>query len=639
MNFFEAQDQAHRRSRWLILWFIIAVIATLATLYVLTVVLYFFWLGRFADTPSLEPRVVLRSGHELGVFVASVMGFLMIGGSVYQILRLRGGGSVVARDMGARLVDGQTRDVKERRLINVVQEMAIASGVPVPEIWIMDSELAINAFAAGTDPNNSVVAVTRGTLENLDRTQLQGVVAHEFSHILNGDMRLNVQLLGWLHGLLLISLMGKGMLSVLRHVRVSSSDRDKGGPSLALVLVLAGAFVWLIGSVGVFFGRIIQAALSRQREFLADASAVQFTRDPDSIAGALIKIGQQTQMSMISSHAGELQHMFFSASGSWVNRMLATHPPLEQRIRAVKPQWDGTFSTDHAAPNRSDLASTDARQLAPLHHSQTSNERSREWGESRMHDLPAARLQLQQMGEEAQMLTQEQSVLLVLALLMSQSRTLPDSVVQKLTPMIGEAIEALPIWQQKVEALNVVERIVWFDLAMPALRRFSQTFLQEFLIELEQVSRLDGDYSMFDFMLIHAIHRRIRSISVPAIVEDVRFWKLQELNHEIALLLAMIECEGDERSWQAASELFFEFTQTTLSRVEADYSQLVVVLDQLSLAASSVKNQILRLVEVAIAADGRISAKEYELMRIMADAMGLVLAPHWARQIDMKPQA
>lgn len=639
MNFYAAQDQAHRRSRWLILWFVAGVCATIVTLYSLTASICYFWLARPADGYSMSHEQLLNESHGLGMGVALVTGCLMVGGSLYQILRLRGGGAVVARDMGARLVDLHTRDVMERRLINVVQEMAIASGLPVPEIWIMDNENAINAFAAGTDPNNAVVAVTRGTLENLNRLQLQGVVAHEFSHILNGDMRLNVRLLGWLHGLLMISLLGQGMLSVMRHVRVSSSERDRGGASFALVLIVAGCVVWLVGSVGVFFGRMVQAALSRQREFLADASAVQFTRDPDSIAGALIKIGQQAGLSMQSSHAAEARHMFFSSSGSWMNRFLATHPPLEKRIKAVKPQWDGKFNLDDlpdgAASPEMSLDSTSSRGLAPMHSTQMAVAGMGTSVAGANYDLDEAQKQLQQMGLDSQMLGQAHALLLVIALVLPRSCSLPKETAQKLELMMDAAmLSELPDWQSRVAAMSAMQRFQWMDLAMPGLRRFSTATLQDFLLELERLSRLDGEYSMSDFILIHAIQRRLRSVSVPTATAEVRFWRLEDLELEVALIMALIEVDGDSRSWQSANQLYQQWTQKSLPQVDADYSQLVVVLDQLSLAAVVVKQQVLKLVEAAIAADGRVCTGEYELLRVVADAMGLIVPPRWVSEID-----
>ncbi len=320
MNFFEAQYQARKRTRWLVLWFALGVLGTVATLYGAAIAITYY---------------VGHVDQSFGFSIAAIGLVVILLGSFFKLIQLGQGGAVVARDVGARPVDPSTRDTAERRLLNVVEEMSIASGIPAPQVWVMDDEESINAFAAGTEPGNAVVAVSRGCLKELTRAELQGVVAHEFSHILNGDMRLNLRLTGWLFGLMMIAMLGRGILSILRHVRVRSSGDNKNSAGFLLAIVVSGAAVWLIGSVGVFFGRLIQAAVSRQREYLADASAVQFTRDPQGIAGALKKILVQQGGSLHAPRAAEAAHMFFSSPGSFLSGWLATHPPLSERIRLL----------------------------------------------------------------------------------------------------------------------------------------------------------------------------------------------------------------------------------------------------------------------------------------------------------------
>ena len=272
MDFFAAQSRAIRTSRWLVLWFALCVLGVIAVLCVLAGMA----LAGSPWSPDLFLPIALASSAIIG------------GGSAFKHMQLSAGGAVVARDLGGRQVDPGTRDPLERRLLNVVEEMSIASGVPVPEVWLMDDENGINAFAAGTDPANAVIGVTRGCLERLDRAKLQGVVAHEFSHILNGDMKLNMRLTGWIFGLVMISMLGRMMLESLRFARFRSS-RDAG--KAIAVIALIGLAIWLVGWIGSMFAKLLQAAVSRQREFLADSSAVQFTRHPEGLAGALKKIG------------------------------------------------------------------------------------------------------------------------------------------------------------------------------------------------------------------------------------------------------------------------------------------------------------------------------------------------------------
>ncbi len=259
----------------------------------------------------------------------------MIGlGSLYRIASLRGGGEAVALQMGGVAVPEHSNDFNLRRLRNVVEEIAIASGVPMPKFYVLEHEAAINAFAAGYSPSDAVVAVTRGALERLNRDELQGVIAHEFSHILNGDMRLNIRLIGVLFGILMIALIGKKMLE---HGRFGDSD-SKG----ALAILAAALVAMIVGFVGLFFGRLIKAGVSRSRERLADASAVQFTRQTAGLAGALKKIGGVHEGSRLSHRgdAEEISHMLFG-DGVGLSAWFATHPPLLERIQALEPGFSG----------------------------------------------------------------------------------------------------------------------------------------------------------------------------------------------------------------------------------------------------------------------------------------------------------
>jgi len=294
MNFYEAQDDARKRSRWLILYFILAVIGVIMALYTVYGLVMMNMGGSYYDEYGKEISLG-GSWWDTGAFIkiAGITTAVILVGNIFKSLQLAGGGEAIARDVGGRPVDPHTTNLDEKRLINVVEEMAIASGVPTPQVWIMDSEPGINAFAAGTEPGNAVIGVTRGCVQHLTRGELQGVIAHEFSHILNGDMRLNMRLVGWLFGIMMLSLLGQMLLNSLRYVRIRSNSRDDNSGGIVVAMLVAGIALLVVGSVGVFFGRMIQAAISRQREFLADASAVEFTRDPSGLAGALKKVGGQ----------------------------------------------------------------------------------------------------------------------------------------------------------------------------------------------------------------------------------------------------------------------------------------------------------------------------------------------------------
>ncbi|MGI9290540.1 MAG: M48 family metallopeptidase, partial [Gammaproteobacteria bacterium] len=352
MNFFDSQDLALRKTRFLLLLMTLAV--GVIVLSVTFVIAGTIWISvrTSADYGSFI-FWALANSQLLIVVALSITAFIGIA-SIYRVVTLSQGGGRVARDLGGTPVSIYDSDPLRSRLHNVVEEMALASGVPVPEVFVMDQEAGINAFAAGFRPEDAAVAVTRGALETLNREELQGVIAHEFSHILNGDMRLNIRLMGPLFGILAIGLLGR---TLLRSSRGSSSRNKSSGAA-----VMLGAGLMITGYTGLLIGRLIKAGVSRQREYLADASAVQFTRQTRGIANALKKIGGLKEGSAIEdTEAEEVSHMLFAnglASISSFSDALATHPPLFKRIKALDPQFSENdmvgFHTE-----RSELEHTD----------------------------------------------------------------------------------------------------------------------------------------------------------------------------------------------------------------------------------------------------------------------------------------
>jgi Zn-dependent protease with chaperone function len=330
MNFFEHQERARRQSRWLLVVFTLAVAAIVVAVngIVLLAVMSTSW------DPAAEGLTfgeMLRAQWPLmaGTAVACIAVIFLA--SLFRTLSLRSGGGQVARQLGGTQVDPSTRDPLRRRLYNVVEEISLASGVPVPEVYVLDREAGINAFAAGFTASDAAVAVTRGALEKLNRSELQGVIAHEFSHILNGDMRINIRLMGTLFGILLLALIGR---RVLIHARwAGGSSRDRGGAIIVLIAIGLTA----VGYIGLFFGRWIKAAVSRQREYLADASAVQFTRDPAGIGGALKKIAVYSDASYLDADTEEVSHMLFGDGRRM--HLFSTHPPLTERIGRIEPDF------------------------------------------------------------------------------------------------------------------------------------------------------------------------------------------------------------------------------------------------------------------------------------------------------------
>ena len=359
MNFFEHQDKARGQTLWLLALLASAVLLIVGSF---ETALWFAFDGKYNDS-----RFWLASTGMV-VFFTLVIG----GGSLVKTVQLSfGGGKSVAESLGGKLLHpGGRLDPASRRILNIVEEMSLAAGISVPPVYLIE-ESGINAFAAGYSPSDAVIGITRGCIENLNRDELQGVVAHEFSHICNGDMRLNIRLMGLIFGLVVMSLLGELLVRLLTNVSSSSRSSNSSGSgssnskdnsgSIILVLFLVGLGLWILGFLGSVFARMIQAAISRQREFLADASAVQYTRNPSGISGALKKIGGMANHGIIHSpEAADANHMFFAcgvkASGLF---SLDSHPPLAERIRRIEPDWNGKFVKSNAETN-SDCESPDS---------------------------------------------------------------------------------------------------------------------------------------------------------------------------------------------------------------------------------------------------------------------------------------
>lgn len=327
MDFFQAQASAKKSTSRLIVLFSLAVLSLILMTNLLVMLLFGYFQVEEGQALSADLIMAQFDGEQF-IFISLVILAIISAGSAFKTIKLSAGGKSIAQSLGGRLVDQNSKDLHERTLLNVVQEMAIASGSVVPSVYVLEHEYAINAFAAGFKQSDAVIGVTRGCIEKLNREELQGVIAHEFSHILNGDMRLNMRLLGVLHGILLLGYIG---YFILRSVRGSNKNT---APILGL-----GFGLIVIGFGGNFFGNLIKASVSRQREYLADASAVQFTRSKQGIAGALSKIGDFGS-ELDSPQAPQMSHAYFSQGvSSFVESMFATHPPLKSRIKRISPHF------------------------------------------------------------------------------------------------------------------------------------------------------------------------------------------------------------------------------------------------------------------------------------------------------------
>jgi Zn-dependent protease with chaperone function len=340
MDFFEHKERAIKTSRYLVFLFILGTIGVIAIIYLFIFGYFYFHFG------SLRQAWQSMNVHwlELAVFGA-VVTFVIVGGTLYQVSRLSKGGSAVAEILKARLVSENTQNSDEQKALNVVHEMAIASGLSrIPQLYIMDGEDSINAFAAGWHEDDAVIGLTTGAIKHLDRSELQAVVGHEISHIQNGDMYLNIKLMGIVFGLLILTYLGSFIIRNALYGSMVSGRRSRSDPRALIVIFVLGAGLIIAGFVGMLFGNIIKAAISRQREYLADASAVQFTRLPRAMEGALKKIRDMSKTEnknhLNNPNAEQASHMFFTESVSRFESLLATHPPIEERIRRINPDYN-----------------------------------------------------------------------------------------------------------------------------------------------------------------------------------------------------------------------------------------------------------------------------------------------------------
>lgn len=620
MDFFEAQEQARKRTKWLVLWFVLAVIGVV----VAVDALIFFVVGG-GDFPAI---LIPASIATASVILAS---------SGFKSMQLNGGGEVVAKDLGGRQVMPGSTDFEEKRLLNIVEEMAIASGIPVPKVFLMDNEEGVNAFAAGTEPSNAVIGVTRGCLQRLSREELAGVIAHEFSHILNGDMRLNMRLMGMVFGLLVLSIIGRGMVELLRYQSLSSRrSSNKEGGSIVLALFLVGIGLIVIGSLGVFFGRMIQAAVSRQREFLADASAVQFTRNPDGISGALKKIGGLSIGSKIKSpKASEASHMFFS-SGGMFSFGLATHPPLEVRIKKIEQSWDGKFLDSQLKPvaeshakrgGKSQKGAFDALPgvavIGALAGMGAESRRSVETGE-KIHRALAPKL-------KAASHDREESQALIFGLLLAEDEALISSEISFLRESAGEEATALALkWQEEVRGLHSARKIALIDLALPTLRGLSESEYRRFLEITRWLIASDREVNLLEFMIQRVIERHLVSHFERRGFGKIRYTKFSKLLNEANLLVSTIAEIGAGNEAEAVAA-YKAGTEGWIGEFEkqgaTSLSDLDEVLNRFDQASPMVKKELLVSCGKAAARDGDLSNREAELLRSIADAIGCPVPP------------
>ncbi|MCC5887663.1 MAG: M48 family metallopeptidase [Gammaproteobacteria bacterium] len=662
MDFFEAQAAAHRTTLRLVGLFIGAVLALIALTVFLVAATIAFNMPPSGYISLEKIFYALSPGLILGIG-GSVIGVVIVA-SVFRHLSLSQGGRAIAESLGGRQLQPNSQDQAERRLLNVVEEMAIAAGLPVPPVYVIDEE-GINAFAAGYSPDDAVIGVTRGTLEMLDRDELQGVIGHEFSHILNGDMRLNIRLMSVLFGILVIGIIGRSLLMSRPRRGFTQSGSSRRGGGAAQVAVL-GIALLIVGYIGTFFGNLIKAAVSRQREFLADASAVQFTRNPQGIAGALRKIGSLSSTSRIrDGRADEMSHMFFGPVSGVSRRLfsgLATHPPLEARIRAVDPAWDGNFPAVTRRSRQEEIVSDTDRKFAAARPILDPTGGA-------LSDLPPAAgavlggvLAAGVLGgsaagrighvtpddvEEAHALIDgipkplyEASHdpygarAMIYSLLLASDQDLLETqmalLIERAEPGVPELIDDLRAAQAQ---LPPGQRLTLLQLAMPALKTLSETQFRRFIDTLAALIRSDGSIHAFEWVLHQVLLKELRPHFEGVRRRSTGRKSLDALAPAAATLLSTVARAGQDdteaaRAAFAAAAAAIDLDAGSFeAETDPNMSRLSAAMRQLRELHPLAQPRLLKACIQCVLHNGRILDAERDLLHGVAAALDCPLPP------------
>ena len=655
MNFFEHQESARKRTRIMLVLYLLAVFAVIVAVdFVIAVAWTWMHFGAVVTEPTAPGWVGVLQTIPTRVYLLGALGTLavILGASLAQTLKLGAGGAAVAEMMGARRVKPHSGDLLEQRLMNVVEEMSIASGVRIPAVYVMDGERAINAFAAGNTISNAAVVVTRGTLEALNRDELQGVIAHEFSHILNGDMALNIRMLGILAGIVFISSVGGFLLRNLR-----GSD-NKGAGGIAAI----GLALFIIGYIGLFFARLIKASVSRQREFLADASSVQFTRNPDGIAGALDQIrasGRGTEVG--NRFAEDVAHMFFGQGiRVWLGGLFNTHPSLEERIRRVSPRFQhGTYRTRRRLPEVADAGAP----LAPAgagagavafaaSDAMSPGGRAADvgiaWGRSAAQSvalvgsmdagrMEGAHRQLAElpMGLRERLRDSVGARAALIALLLApRDAVMSLQIAAARTAGVGTIVDEAAQLAPQVHQLGAAFQLAIVDLALPAVKAATRAQQEELVQALQVVINADRRVSIHEFAMLMLVQSQL---VVPRGYPVSRYRKLGEVRDPALLLIglcAQAGCRPGPQSQEEAGMAFRAGAQALgfegagmPGREMFGLESVHAALAALRELAPMPKALLIKGLFATVTSDGSIRVIEAALMRMVGAVLDCPLPP------------
>ncbi len=642
MNFFELQDRSRKNTVQLVFLYIVAVI----TLVIMTNLLVMGVFG-YINSEQVQDGGDFFQQMDWQIFAAVGTGVCVVVliGSLYKIMVLSGGGKTVAEALGGKLVPQNTDDSKQRKLLNVVEEMAIASGTPAPPVYVLVDEPGINAFAAGLSPRDAVIGVTQGAIDHFSRDQLQGVVAHEFSHIFNGDMRLNIRLMGVLHGILIIGIIG---YHIMRSVSHSRGGR-KGGKGAGGV-VLLGIGLMVIGYAGTFFGSLIKAAVSRQREYLADASAVQFTRNPDGIGGALkriggLKIGSEVE----NSGASEFCHAFFAEGISgFMQSLSATHPPLDKRILRIDPQWNGEFArsdeTDSPQEKEADKIEPWARQemakkvatvvtgaaMADVTHALdqigSPNKETIDYARTLISGLPLVIIEAAREPYGARAV--------IYTLLLDPEQDVRDRQLKHLQTHADLDVQALmDKLMPEMGDLHIKSRLPLIDIVIPALKQLSLSQYKSFKKNMIALVEADSQVRIMEWSLQKILFSHLDGQFFKLTDTNVWYSNLNQLRKETALILSAMAYAGqknqikiEEAFFAAEKTLTFSGLQLAI-KSDLKVSNLDRALQKLARLKPLDKQRLLKACATSVVHDQKISPAEMEMLRAFSGVFDCPMPP------------
>lgn len=646
MDFFDRQEAARRISARLVLLFVAAVLAMIGIAYLLATVIV------NEVSPAYGPAGHAQSLWNGSLLVAvSAIVLVVVGGlAAWRIRQFRAGGYQVAEMLEARQLDRKTSTYEEKQLLNVVEEMAIAAGIPVPAVYLLDHEGSINGFAAGHSVDDAVIAITRGSLEKLDREELQGIVAHEISHVINGDIRLNLRLVGLLYGIMGLGMMGwltmngRSPFTVLRsdaaRRKASTQTGMLGGPSYVVGFAFA-----IVGAIGTFFGKLIKSAVARQREFLADASALQLTRNPEAVGGALRKVAFQHSSSMSSAHGAEIGHMLFTEG---FGGLYATHPPVVERIRRVdarlleEPPSPATPPSASAAPAPEQTPADTGAAMDVLAAGAIAGSGGRppaalleQLGQPGPVHLAYARELLASVPEPLEQATHTPvtAQALICALLLDRDpsvRTQQLDALSRAAPAVHEATQQL---HGEVAGLDRRLCLPLVDKALPALGTMTEAQARVFQDTLHVLVEADDQVSLFEWVILRVVTHHLDRHFHPSAGARARHRALRGLAAPCAVVLSALAHYG-QREASAAGPAFEAGAAALalpkirlLPRDQATPSHLDTALQKLAGLAPDGLRKLLTACALTISADEEVTPEEAEIFRAIADALDCPAPP------------